>query len=69
MDAILRGAGVHREGTIFYHYVQLLAYADNIDIKQRYKANPNVLEAFTAIERESAKMGLAKGQDEIYADY
>ena len=32
MESVLREAGVHRNGTIFYKSVQLNAYADDIDI-------------------------------------
>ena len=56
MEGILRKAGVHRNGTIFYKGVQLLAYADDIDIIGRTKRD--VTAAFAAIEKESAKVGL-----------
>ena len=49
--------GRHRNGTIFYKSVQLLAYADDIDIIGRTMRD--VSAAFSAIELESAKMGLA----------
>ena len=48
---------VHRNGTIFYKSVQLLAYADDIDIIGRTMRD--VTAAFSAIERESVKVGLA----------
>ena len=57
MEGVLRKAGVHRNGTIFYKSVQLLAYADDIDIIGRCKRD--VTAAFSAIEKESAKVGLA----------
>ena len=47
---------MHRNGTIFYKRVQLHAYAD-IDIIGRTMLD--VTAAYSAIERESAKMGLA----------
>ena len=57
MESALRKAAVHRNGTIFYKSVQLLAYADDIDIIGRTMRE--VTAAFSAIERESAKMDLA----------
>ena len=57
MESVLRKAVVHRSGTIFQKSVQLLAYADDIDIIGRTKRD--VTAAFGAIERESTKMGLA----------
>ena len=49
--------GIHCSGTIFKKSVQLLAYANDIDIIGRTKQD--VTAAFSAIERESTKMGLA----------
>jgi len=58
MESVLRKAGVHLSGTILSNRsVQLLAYADDIDIIGRTKRD--VTAAFNAIERESAKVGLA----------
>ena len=49
MESVLRKAGVHRNGTIFQKSVQLLAYTGKRDVTA----------AFSAIERESTKMGMA----------
>lgn len=58
MESIIRKAGVHRTGTILGNKcVQLLGYADDIDIIGRTKRD--VTAAFGAIERESARAGLA----------
>ena len=57
MESVLRKAEAHRSGTIFQKSVQLVAYADDIDIIGRTKRN--VTAAFSAIERESTKIGLA----------
>ena len=57
MEAVIRRAGVETKGTIFYKSVQLLAYADDIDIIGTSKRA--VTAAFSAIERESAKVGLS----------
>ena len=62
MESVLRNAGVHHNGTIFQKRVQLLAYADNIDIIGHTKWN--VTAAFSAIERESTMMGLPVNEDE-----
>ena len=53
----MRKAGVHRSGTIFQKSIQLLAYTDDIDTIGRTKRN--VTAVFSAIERESTKMGMA----------
>ncbi|XP_051858122.1 uncharacterized protein LOC127565084 [Drosophila albomicans] len=58
MESIIRKAGVHRTGTILTNRcVQLLGYADDIDIIGRTKRD--VTGAFMAIKEESAKVGLA----------
>ena len=54
MESVPRKAGVHRNGTIIQKSVQLLAYADNIDIIGCTKLD--VTAAFSAIEWESTKM-------------
>ena len=60
MEAVIRRAGVETSGTIFYKSVQLLAYADDIDIIGTSKRA--VTAAFSTIERESAKVGLMVNQ-------
>ena len=52
METVLRKAAVHRNGTIFYKSVQLLAYDDDIDYIWRIMRD--VTAAYSAIERESA---------------
>ena len=54
MESLLWKAGVHCNGTIFYKNIQLIAYANDIDI-----IGPTMRDVFTAIERKSAKIGLA----------
>ena len=64
MESILRKAGVHCSGIIFQKSVQLLAYADDIDIIGRTKRDVTV--AFGAIKRgESTKMGLAVNEGKV----
>ena len=48
LESVLRKAGVHRNGTIFYKSVQLLAYLDDIGIIGRTMRD--VTAAFSAIE-------------------
>ena len=57
MESALGKKGVHRNGTIFEKSIQLLTYADDIDIIGRSKRD--VTANFSAIERQSAKMRLA----------
>ena len=49
------------EGTIFYKSVQLLGYADDIDIVGR--SQRAVVEAFTAIEEEAKRVGLEVNEE------
>jgi sorting nexin-29 len=56
LEKVVRDAGIQTTGTIFYKSVQLLAYADNIDIIVR---SPTALkEAFLSLERAAGSMGL-----------
>ena len=48
MESVLRKASVHRNDTIFYKSVLLLAYVDNIDIIGRTMRD--VTAPFSAIE-------------------
>ena len=56
MKCVLRMAGVYRNGIIFQINVQLLIYADDINIIGHTKRD--VAAAFNAIKWESTKMGL-----------
>ena len=64
MESVLRNAGVHRSGTFFQKSVQLLTCGDDIDIIGRTKRD--VTAAFSAIEQEPTKMGLAYCQGKAY---
>ena len=55
MESVLQKAGLHRNGTIFQKNLQLLAYAD-VDVLGHTKRD--VTATFSAIERESTKIGL-----------
>ena len=49
MESVLRKVGVHRNGNIFQKSVQSLAYANDIDIKERAKREN--IATLSAIER------------------
>jgi hypothetical protein len=53
---VVRKAGVQTIGTIFYKSVQLLAYADDIDIIARSRTA--LKEAFLSLERAAREVGL-----------
>jgi sorting nexin-29 len=56
LEKVIRNAGIQTNGTIFYKSVQLLAYADDIDIIARSQAA--LKEAFISLERAAGEMGL-----------
>uniref|UniRef100_A0A0K8SN56 Reverse transcriptase domain-containing protein n=1 Tax=Lygus hesperus TaxID=30085 RepID=A0A0K8SN56_LYGHE len=56
LDRSIKDAGLDRRGTIFSRSVQILAYADDIDIIGR--SQRDVKEAFLVLNREAKKMGL-----------
>ena len=58
LENVLRKAGVHRNGTIFYKSLQLLVYVEDVEIVGR------TMRHFRVCENRSSVKGL---QDEIYA--
>lgn len=56
LESIVRAAELNRSGTIFYKSVQLLAYADDIDIIGLN--NRAVSSAFSKLDKEAKRMGL-----------
>jgi len=56
LGKVVRNAGIQTSGTIFYKSVQLLAYADGIDIIARSRTA--LKEAFLSLERAAGEMGL-----------
>lgn len=61
MEKIVRAADLRNTGTIFNRSIMLLAYADDIDIvgiNARY-----ISAAFSALDRESRRMGLMVNED------
>ncbi|XP_054085666.1 LINE-1 retrotransposable element ORF2 protein isoform X1 [Zeugodacus cucurbitae] len=61
LEKIIRAAELNREGTIFYKSVQLLAYADDIDIIG--SNNRAVCSAFSRMDKEAKRMGLEVNED------
>jgi len=57
LERIVRNSVANWRGTIFHKSVQLLAYADDIDVIGRTQRAVN--EVFGSIEAEAAKLGLA----------
>ena len=58
MESVMRKAGVHRSGTVSQKSVQLLAYADDINIIWHTKRD--VTAVFRDIEQEPTTMGWGK---------
>ena len=56
LGKVIRNAGIQTSGTIFYKSVQLLAYADDVDIIARYRAA--LKEAALLLERAAGEMDL-----------
>ena len=55
LEKVVRNEGIQTSGTIFYKSVQLLAYADDIDIIAR--SQTALKEAFLSLERAAGEMG------------
>jgi sorting nexin-29 len=56
LKKIVREANVNQRGNIFYKSVQILAYADDIDIISR--SPKSLQEATAALDRTARRMGL-----------
>jgi hypothetical protein len=60
-EKVVRDAGINTRGTIFYKSVQILAFADDIDIIGR--TQKSMKEAFLNLERAAKKMILQINQN------
>jgi hypothetical protein len=49
LEKVIRDVAVNIRGTIFYKFVQILAYADDIDIIGRTQSA--MIEVFTSLEK------------------
>jgi sorting nexin-29 len=56
LEKVIRDANINTRGTIFFKSVQILAYADDIDIIARTETA--MKEAFTNLEKAAKKMHL-----------
>jgi sorting nexin-29 len=61
LEKVIRDAVVGIRGNIFYKSVQILAYADEIDILQRNQSG--MTEAFTSLEKAATGMNLFINQE------
>jgi sorting nexin-29 len=61
LEKVIRDAAVNTRGTIFYKSVQILAYADDIDITGRTQSA--TIEAFTTLEKAAKGMNLFINQE------
>jgi sorting nexin-29 len=60
LEKIIRKANINQRGNIFYKSVQILAYADDIDIISR--SPKSLQEAITTLDRAARRMGLEINQ-------
>jgi sorting nexin-29 len=61
LEKVIRDSGIQTRGTIFFKTVQILAYADDIDLMAR--TIPGLNEAFLNLEKSSRNMGLVINQE------
>jgi hypothetical protein len=61
LEKVVRDAALNIRGTIFYKSVQILAYADDIDIIGRTQSA--IIEAFNSLEKAAKDMNLLIHQD------
>ena len=61
LEKVIRDSGIQTRGTIFFKTVQILAYADDIDLMAR--TIPGLKEAFLNLEKCARNMGLVINQE------
>ena len=61
LEKVIRDSGSQTRGTIFFKTVQILAYADDIDLMAR--TVPGLSEAFLHLEKSARNMGLVINQE------
>jgi sorting nexin-29 len=63
LEKVIRDAAINIRGTIFYKSIQILAYADDIDVIGRTESA--MIEAFTSLEKAAKDMNLFINQEKI----
>ena len=61
LEKIIRDAGIQTRGTIFYKSVQILAFADDIDIIAR--SERDLIKSFSLLKNAAGNMGLKINED------
>jgi sorting nexin-29 len=67
LEKIIRDSGIQTRGTIFFKTVQILAYADDIDLMARTISRLN--EALSNLEKPARNMGLVINQEKTVYMY
>jgi len=67
LEKVIRDSGIQTRGTIFFKIVQILAYADDIDLIAR--TTPGLNEAFLKLEKSARNMGLIINQEKTVYMY
>jgi len=67
LEKVIRDLGIQTRGTIFFKTVQILAYADDIDLMAHTTLGLN--EAFLNLEKSARNMGLVINQEKTIYVY
>ena len=67
LEKVVWDSGIQTRGTIFFKTVQILAYADDIDLMARTTLGLN--EAFLNLEKSARNMGLVINQEKMVYMY
>ena len=67
LEKVIRDSGIQTRGTTFFKTVQILAYADDIDLMARTILGLN--EAFLCLEKSARNMGLVINQEKMVFMY
>jgi len=67
LEKVIQDLGIQTRGTIFFKTVQILAYADDIDLMA--PTTPGLSEAFLNLEKSARNMGLVINQEKTVYMY